>query len=846
MPIKAVSYLRDMHLAHKVIVFIALILIAFAFIVQQYYFSLSRIEKLYLENERINHIGSLIQKAGADITASRIPEKEFLLVGDMKSVQEHEKLLRSAYENLAMLEPMLVQEQKIELIHSMQGTLDGYIRNFAVLVSLKIRLGSSDSKGLYGKLRKAVAAVEKEIDSSDDLVLAHQVGIMRGHERDYLIFKEEGFFKKMEDEQAKLMKLLDASRMNAALKKDIFKKLENYRQNYLKIHEIISKINAVVETFRKAANAVEPVLADLKAHGEDMLAENNRILVQTRDAIQQRFLVTIIIVAVVVSLVLLFAARGIVSGVRRAVEIGSNVAEGDLSNTIVATSNDEIGTLLKTLDRMQTQLKESIDRDRKIAVEALRIQKALDNTSTSVLVLDKDYSIIYQNKSALELFQRAEEDIQKEEPDFSAEAIQNGVIEDLHCPVCSREMLDDLQTTYRTRITMGGFTFDVSANPVYNRKRERLGTAMEWTDVTDQVLVEQEIDSVISAVALGDFDHLISMSNKAGFFHSLAKGINQLTNTVSDSISEMEEVLDSLADGHLSKRIRGGKQGAFGRLAGSTNITISRLDEIVTDIRAAASIIATMAGEISSGNEDMSRRTEAQAASLEETASTMEEFTSSVKQNADSAQEANKLAANAKELAEKGGVVVDQAIGAMQEIIASSEKISNIIGVINDIAFQTNLLALNASVEAARAGEQGRGFAVVATEVRNLAGRSAQAAKEIKELIQNSSSKVEYGTELVNQSGENLKGIVLAAQKVNDIVSEIAVASREQAVGVEQVNLAITDMDGVTQQNAALAEETSAVSHSLSEQAYKLEEVVGFFNKDKKKQVEDGQDIQQD
>jgi methyl-accepting chemotaxis protein len=396
-------------------------------------------------------------------------------------------------------------------------------------------------------------------------------------------------------------------------------------------------------------------------------------------------------------------------------------------------------------------------------------------------------------------------------------------------------MLNELEGTHKTRISMGGYTFDVATNPVHNKKQERVGTTMEWNDVTDQVMVEEEIDSVISAVSQGDFERLISMSNKSGFFRTLAADINQLTNTVSDSISEMEDVLDGLADGHLSKRVSGGKQGAFGRLAGSTNITISRLDEIVTDIRAAASIIATMANEISNGNEDMSRRTEAQASSLEETASTMEEFTSSVKQNADSAQQANKLSENAKELAEKGGVVVDQAIGAMQEIIASSEKISNIIGVINDIAFQTNLLALNASVEAARAGEQGRGFAVVATEVRNLAGRSAQAAKEIKELIQNSSEKVEYGTQLVNQSGENLEGIVLASQKVNDIVSEIAVASREQSVGVEQVNRAITDMDGVTQQNAALAEETSAVSHSLTEQAYKLEEAVGFFNKDKKK-----------
>lgn len=840
---KAVSYMRDMNLAQKVVVFIALILIAFAFIAEQYYFSLSGMDKLYQENDRINQIGSLIQKAGTDIVASQLPEKDFLLEGDMKRVQEHERLLRSAYGHLDQLEPMVTQEQK-ELIDSMRGTLDGYIRNFAVLVSLKIRLGASNTRGLYGRLNKAAVAVEEEIVGSGDLKMAYQLEIMRGHEKDYLLFKKDNFVKSKEDEEAKLLTLLKASRLSKDKKKAITDKLEKYRQSFLKIHEFSNKIDAVVETFREAAAAVEPVLEKMRAHGQDMLAENDKVLAQTRDAVEQRFLVTIILVALVVSIVLMFAARGIVNGVRQAVEIGSNVAEGDLSNVIVPKSDDEIGTLLKTLDRMQMQLKESIERDRKITDEALRIQEALDNTSTGVLVLDKDYSIIFQNKSALELFRRTEGDIQRELPDFSASAIEDGCIEDLQCNAdFSREILDGLEEAYKTRISMGGYTFDVATNPVYNSKRERVGTAMEWDDVTDQVRVEQEIDDVVSSVSSGEFEQLISLNGKQGFFRSLGVGINELTTTMSDSISEMEEVLSSLSDGNLSRRIGGGKKGAFSRLAGCTNITISRLDEIVTDIRAVAGIIASMAGEISNGNEDMSRRTESQASSLEETASTMEEFTSSVKQNADSAQEANTLSEDAKELAEKGGVVVDSAIEAMQEIIESSEKISNIIGVINDIAFQTNLLALNASVEAARAGEQGRGFAVVATEVRNLAGRSAQAAKEIKELIHNSSEKVEYGTELVNQSGENLKSIVLAAQKVNDIVSEIAVASREQSIGVEQVNHAITDMDGVTQQNAALAEETSAVSHSLADQAYKLEAAVDFFNKDKEDRESDNPNL---
>ncbi|MEJ2530093.1 MAG: HAMP domain-containing protein, partial [Gammaproteobacteria bacterium] len=385
-----------MSLARKVAVFIALILIAFGFIVQQYYFSLSRMEKLYLENDRINQIGSLIQKVESEITASRLPEKEFLLQGDMKSVQEHEKLMRSVYANLDKLEPPMRQHQHKELIDSMKGTLDGYIRDFSVLVSLKIRLGTSNSKGQIGKLRKAVAVVEKEIASSGNLALAYQVEVMRGYEKDFLIFKEEKFFQKMNDEEKKLEKLVQESGLDQGQKGRIIKKLEKYHKSFVKIHEYISNIEEIADNFKKTASAVKPVLYELREHGEHMLADNNKILVQTRNAVQQRFLITIIVVALVVSIVLMFAARGIVNGVRQAVQIGSNVAEGDLSNVIVPKANDEIGTLLATLDRMQMQLKQSIERDRKITVEALRIQKALDNTSTSVLVLDKDYSIIYQ------------------------------------------------------------------------------------------------------------------------------------------------------------------------------------------------------------------------------------------------------------------------------------------------------------------------------------------------------------------------------------------------------------------------------------------------------------------
>ncbi len=251
---------------------------------------------------------------------------------------------------------------------------------------------------------------------------------------------------------------------------------------------------------------------------------------------------------------------------------------------------------------------------------------------------------------------------------------------------------------------------------------------------------------------------------------------------------------------------------------------------IINQVRSASNLVATASNEIAAGNLDLSSRTEQQASSLEETASSMEELTSTVKQNADNARHANRLAASASDVAVKGGSVVAQVVDTMESINASSKKIADIIGVIDSIAFQTNILALNAAVEAARAGEQGRGFAVVATEVRNLAHRSAAAAREIKTLIGDSVDKVEIGTQLVDQAGATMQEIVESVKRVTDIMNEISSASAEQTSGIEQINQAIMQMDQVTQQNAALVEEAAAAAASLQYQAGNLAQVISVFN----------------
>jgi len=304
----------------------------------------------------------------------------------------------------------------------------------------------------------------------------------------------------------------------------------------------------------------------------------------------------------------------------------------------------------------------------------------------------------------------------------------------------------------------------------------------------------------------------------------------QEAQVLADAVEETQGVIEGAKAGDLSSRVPlAGKTGAIASLCDGVNALMDKMTEVIVQVREAGETINTAAGEISSGNNDLSQRTEQQASSLEETAASMEQLASTVKNNAENAKQANQLAAAASGVAVKGGQVVGQVVNTMSAINSSAKKIEDIISVIDGIAFQTNILALNAAVEAARAGEQGRGFAVVAGEVRNLAQRSASAAKEIKELITDSVSKTAEGTIQVETAGKTMQEIVSSVQRVTDIMGEITAASVEQSAGIDQVNTAVTTMDEVTQQNAALVEQAAAAAESLVEQAESLIDVVSAF-----------------
>jgi methyl-accepting chemotaxis protein len=302
-----------------------------------------------------------------------------------------------------------------------------------------------------------------------------------------------------------------------------------------------------------------------------------------------------------------------------------------------------------------------------------------------------------------------------------------------------------------------------------------------------------------------------------------------LRRTIAKPLGIAAAVAGEITQGRLGHQIAVTSSDEIGVLQHALQAMSDKLVEIVSHVRDNAVGVSSASQQIARGNDDLSQRTQEQASSLEETASSMEEMTATVKQNADNATQANRLASNARERAEQGGKVVMDAVTAMRDIDASSRRMADIVGLIDEIAFQTNLLALNAAVEAARAGEQGRGFAVVATEVRSLAQRSASAAKEIKSLIGESSELVRIGSDMVDRSGQALSEIVDGVKKVTDIVAEIAAASQEQSAGIDQVNNAVSQMDEMTQQNAALVEEAAAAARAMQEQAAELTAQMSFF-----------------
>ena len=465
--------------------------------------------------------------------------------------------------------------------------------------------------------------------------------------------------------------------------------------------------------------------------------------------------------------------------------------------------------------------------DSKFDVVQERINRTLLRQSTNVMIADEHNVVTYVNNSLREMLIAAEADIKKALPNFSVSTVIGTNIDHFHkAPEKQRGILASISAPINTEIKVAGKVFGLVVTPIFDDDNKRIGTCVEWKDRKAEIEIEKEIDRVILAANNGELTQRFSIDCQEGFLKNLGNNLNSLIHTNQEVITDISSLMQSMAEGDLTKTISKQYKGAFGDLINHINKTSKNLSDIMTNITASTNSVDQAVTEIAKGNLDLQQRTETQASTLEEIAASMEEMASSVKNSTENSQQAFSLAVDAEGKAQQGGEVVLQVVDAMQAINVSSKKIVDIIGVIDEIAFQTNLLALNAAVEAARAGEQGRGFAVVASEVRNLAQRSASSAKEIKTLISDSSIKVEEGSKLATQSGEALTDIVKAVSEVNQSIKSISESAKEQFAGISAINDAIGNLDNITQQNSQLVVEISTSSQTMQEQTQELQDQV--------------------
>lgn len=691
--------------------------------------------------------------------------------------------------------------------------VEGTMRSLAIATEAEVLLGEYRDTSYRGLIRASDAVKQQARERADEL----------GGRIEATFAEYEGLLAADDAERRALYEATVANWQKA-------------RQSYADVNEMIDLDlpDDAVDTFLGETHQLHAATTDavgtLAAH-DRAAADAAKASVRSTNTASNTLVLIMLVAGVLGGMAIAwFVAALLTRSLHRAVEVANAVAAGTLDNEIAADGEDEIGDLLHALQRMQHDLRERIEHDRRIAGENYRIRTALDSSGTGVMITDTERTITYANDAVTDMLRQYEPEIRRHRPDFDFDGLVGSNIDMFHAnPTMVAGILANLQGTHLGEIRMGDAHFVLTVARVDDESGRPLGYVTEWRDRTPQVHVEAELAQVIDAAVAGDLSRRIGLEGKKGFYRQIADQLNSLLDVNATSLQGVLDVLQALAAGDLTVRMDGDYQGVFARMRDDANRTTGQLTALVGSIQGASRAINTASGEIVSGNSDLSRRTEQQAANLEETAASMEELTSTVKQNAEHAHQANQLVIGAADVATRGGQVVGEVVDTMHEIQRSSRRIAEIISVIDGIAFQTNILALNAAVEAARAGEQGRGFAVVASEVRSLAQRSATAAKEIKALIDDSVEKVSNGSTLAEQAGRTMGEMVASVQRVTEIMAEISAASQEQASGIEQVNQTIAQMDETTQQNAALVEEASAAARSMEEQAGQLSDAVSAF-----------------
>lgn len=600
---------------------------------------------------------------------------------------------------------------------------------------------------------------------------------------------------------------------------------------------------------------LRPLYLELTSSIDDLNKLQETTNLQTQQELEESFgkfsiiLISLLAVAVLISVYIAsLIVKSISQPLSQMVKALQAVANGDYSRNVDVSANDEIGKAMQSLQSMQIRGSFQRSEAEKINDENSRIKFALNCANANMMVLNKNAKIVFMNESMLNHTRKLEPEFRKNNPNFSCEKVVNSYMEAsvLNSIVNGsadkrnivkhsaeyQQLVERLNTINKHEVTLkiGENTCLYNINPINDETGQRLGTVIELIDKTAEITAQQEVRDLVKKAVAGNLEARFDLDKLEGFYRELGENFNNLLENCNTSINDLGNLLECMAEGDLTHTIDLTKyQGSFYLISKDANSSVIRLRELLNDIRDFAETINSATIEIAAGNRDLSARTEKQATSLQETSSSMDELTSTVCQNAESARKANDLTQEMEKLAESGKTVVNQVVETMSEIDQFSQHISEIIGVIDGIAFQTNILALNAAVEAARAGEQGRGFAVVASEVRSLAQRCASSAKEIKELISNAVEKIELGNNQAHEAGITTEKINESIRHVSVLITDIANASQEQSLGISQVSQAVTQMDEVTQHNTALVEQATTAAESLEEQAQNLLQAVAAF-----------------
>jgi methyl-accepting chemotaxis protein len=508
--------------------------------------------------------------------------------------------------------------------------------------------------------------------------------------------------------------------------------------------------------------------------------------------------------------------------------------EGDFHRVLPFGHQSALGDVWQKLKSMQIKVGNDLDHSNQLLTSALRVQSGLDGVTANVMMADANFSIIYVNQAMRDFLTQRETQLKSALSAFDMANLLGSSIDIFHQkPAQTRQMIAGMTQRERVNIRVAGIDFELIINPIVNNQGQRLGTCVEWRDLTQEKGLQRQVMGLVNQVVQGHLHERIELEGLTGLVAELSTQMNRMMQGLATPIDEVQAVMHQVKSGNLTVEMAGEYAGHFADLKHNVNASLTELLQTLRASKQLSDEVDEAARQVAQANQALSQRTQEQAASVEETAASLEQMHASVEQSNQTIvgvqQSAQLLAQDSVTSAQK----MRQSIEAIESIHASSEQIAKITGVIDSIAFQTNLLALNAAVEAARAGEQGRGFAVVAGEVRTLAHRCAEAAKDIKALVGQTVARVGEGVNSVHQTSDSLKRIAHSVQTVGQMIEVISQATHEQGRGIGQINQAINIMDQMTQQNAALVEENAALAESLETKARDLGAQMARFRTDR-------------